>query len=759
MRPTRILLALSFCLGLTTNVFLAQNSEYSPPKLDEKHVFDSILPQERVDLFSGALILSFRDVHIPGPAGFDLDVIRWYNSKINIKNSSCVTVQFEETSLGIGWYMHLGRLYVNPLTGGEPQFRLELPGGQQEEFFGQATVAVPANALVSRNAWILQKNKLLPDGKMYHVAISPAGIEYRFWTGGGTFNDYYYLTTKADPIGNLIQVTYEPRMNAGAYPKTVTLYSANPADTFTPTVTFVYTTSQSGDPDPLTKIQFKNVTGVTVEYLYNVGGTNGQPTLGTSGHQGLLSATTPSPTSLTTTFNYDLRTGETSEDVELKSMTLPTGQVLRYFYQDHSFFYPCHATYQGTECTRVVNQREAVGVGIWNYTWPTGTSTDGTTVVEDPLHNVERDTFQRYPSSGSPTLWKIGLLLHREIQDATSGILRSEDFTYSSAQISTVQVSPSLACSELLQAPRLDEHAVTPTSGGSTKTSRTQYSSYDAYGNPGLVKENNYQNTLIRQRTLLYAHRSGGQWDPTNEYIVDRPAQITLKDSDGLTTRRDTKYTYYINNTGVASLAKVQREEHWVDKLGDFATTNVFLATDYEYDDGGNMSKRIRRSTSGDRTTTLVQAYGTLKSLSDQEGTIFTRQISQYTGSVTSQTDPNAKTTSFSYDNLGRLSGVAPLIGDPTDIVYDNTTAEAVTVTQGISETRYEYDGLGRPVLTRRLLSSGLYSYNRVLYDAVGNVLKSYEADFSDPSGSAPAVVRTYDALGRPKTQQDPFGT
>jgi RHS repeat-associated protein len=743
MRYVRITLTMATAMLVGGAIAHAQ-TEYSAPKFDEARAFDALLPQETVDLFNGALQLTYRDIHLPGPNGFDLDIIRWYNSKINQKNTSCVTQSFEETSLGIGWHIHLGRI-----TGGTGNGRrVELPGGIQETFYDQATISVPTNALLSRNYWLLEENVFVPDETGAHdVVTSPAGIKYRFLRQN-LENNYYYLTSKVDPTGNKIEVTYEVNAKQFGFPKTAT-------DAFGRVVTFVYAPNGIDDPDKLTKIQVKNTNGSTVEYLYNVGGTGGNPTLGTSGHQGLLSVTTP--LGLQTVYNYDLRAGETSEDVELKQITLPTGQQIRFYYNhDKHFTYPCTAL---DECTSIVTQREVPGVGNWNYTFPTGAPGDETTIVEDPLGNEERSTFGRYTSGGASSIWKVGLLLHREVEGPTGGVLQAEDYTYSSTQISSRVINLGGLCSETVKAKRLDERTVTSSGGGSSKTASVEYSGYESYGNPGTIKEFGFTGSLIRQKNITYAHGAGGQWTPTTFWILDRPKQITLKDSDGTTTRGDTKYTYYTGNSSGQALGRVQREERFAETLSDFNSTSKWLQTDFEYDTDGDVSKRTYKSSTGDRVTTFVNQYGVIKSATDQEGLIFNRTISQSTSLITDEFDANNQQTSYTYDNQNRLTKIDPPTGSDTDIQYDNADALFVVVKRGFPETRYEYDGLGRVVLTRRRVTSNFYSYDRVLLDAVGRVSKRYEADYSDPSGTDPAVTTVYDALGRPTSVQDVFGT
>lgn len=73
----------------------AQDSEYASPRFDPDHAGESFMPVETVDTFSGALLLSYTDISLPGPGGFDLNVVRWYSSKINAWDANCLTVERE----------------------------------------------------------------------------------------------------------------------------------------------------------------------------------------------------------------------------------------------------------------------------------------------------------------------------------------------------------------------------------------------------------------------------------------------------------------------------------------------------------------------------------------------------------------------------------------------------------------------------------------------------------------------------------------
>jgi hypothetical protein len=91
----------------------------------------SSLPIERVDLFTGNLTLSYRDIYLPGPNGLDVEVWRVYNSKIlkDRQSGQTASVQaYHKSWVGIGWTMHMGM--VHNYTSNTPV--IEFPDGRLE---------------------------------------------------------------------------------------------------------------------------------------------------------------------------------------------------------------------------------------------------------------------------------------------------------------------------------------------------------------------------------------------------------------------------------------------------------------------------------------------------------------------------------------------------------------------------------------------------------------------------------------------------
>jgi RHS repeat-associated protein len=124
---------------------------------------------------------------------------------------------------------------------------------------------------------------------------------------------------------------------------------------------------------------------------------------------------------------------------------------------------------------------------------------------------------------------------------------------------------------------------------------------------------------------------------------------------------------------------------------------------------------------------------------------------------ITTSRDPNpAIATAYSYDSLGRLTGVTAPGGDVTTITYDspNETTVSRSGSSGASNwQRYIYDDLGRLIREIRQKNSG-YAVRKHGYDAAGhaNFLSEW-ADCTSASGDCLSVT----ANGTTESGYDPF--
>lgn len=126
---------------------------------------------------------------------------------------------------------------------------------------------------------------------------------------------------------------------------------------------------------------------------------------------------------------------------------------------------------------------------------------------------------------------------------------------------------------------------------------------------------------------------------------------------------------------------------------------------------------------------------------------------------VTSQTDPDSLTTSYSYDAAGRPSGFTAPTGATGSVVYNafgEKTSSAVTYSEGSSKTistSASYDGWGQ--MTSSIDANG--AQTNYTYDNMGHRLTQTNP-FSQGGTPGPSTSYQYDQLSRPTLTTQPDG-
>jgi hypothetical protein len=118
------------CLSSIGGFLFGQSGIYDRVGIILGHGAYGSLPEENIDLFTGNGTLSYRDIHLPGPNGLDVEVWRVYNSKIlKDRQSGNPSVQaYHQSWVGMGWTMHMGM--VHAYTSNTPV--IEFPDGRLE---------------------------------------------------------------------------------------------------------------------------------------------------------------------------------------------------------------------------------------------------------------------------------------------------------------------------------------------------------------------------------------------------------------------------------------------------------------------------------------------------------------------------------------------------------------------------------------------------------------------------------------------------
>ena len=154
-------------------------------------------------------------------------------------------------------------------------------------------------------------------------------------------------------------------------------------------------------------------------------------------------------------------------------------------------------------------------------------------------------------------------------------------------------------------------------------------------------------------------------------------------------------------------------------------------------------------------STTFAGAYPTTITNALSQQTV--NNYDWNTGLLVSSKDPNLLTTSYSYDNMFRLSTVGEPDGGSQEITHQEATYPfTATLTKSINSSQNEvttnvFDGLGRVTQTQVTSDPQGTIYTDTAYDALSRVATAsnpYRTG-TDPTTTTGTTTYGYDALGR----------
>lgn len=128
---------------------------------------------ESIDPYLGGLTLKQTDLRLPGPGGFDLDVVRAYNSARVAREGLAENDSY--TPKPLGWTVHFGRMLVRyrvcsgSINTNEMPL-LETPDGQRRLVWGVSQTGSPV--MMTQDLW-----SVICSGAGYLVT-SPDGTRY-----------------------------------------------------------------------------------------------------------------------------------------------------------------------------------------------------------------------------------------------------------------------------------------------------------------------------------------------------------------------------------------------------------------------------------------------------------------------------------------------------------------------------------------------------------------------------------------------------
>lgn len=733
-------------------------TEYEKPGFKPGQAYDGIIPEEHINLFTGGLTLSQRDIPANNINSFEQFfplVTRTYNSKITRQtidqNGVCVPTasSVEDDYIGLGWSLHFGRLWdPNPDINSNPV--LELPDGSHHMFFKDSFMSGSDSRRISKSLWSLKVS-----GSNYDACSpGPESVCIRFIDSGS------YRDTRGNPSRTVLHAyawfTFHPSgfsssavkmyFNYGLHDTLLRPTSVERPCNAADNIDFTY---GGGGGDTLTGIRYKFHGGDKL-YSYNI--------ITVDGIKLLDSVQTPEGRKYK--YFYATDTKELirviiSTDTDVPST--PTGTSdsddvdLRYTYGPQTFYIPNQ--YLSGACGRVVTSKSAylssTNVPTWNYSYEQNDNDQNYEInVQDPNGKSRKVIFQGYSTSA---FWKVGQMLSDEIFNGnccTNRLLKKE-WTYDYVTLSNVTDPESYNNQSQVKLPVvLEEKTTLPPeqSGGSDKISRISYgtaSNYDRFANPSTKTEKGFDDQTYRTTQFAYAHASDSDFEKKN--FIHAVSQVKILDNNGV-KKSQIDYTYYNSGT---SYGLLMDSRVWNDEAtGD--NDDLIKAFAYTSDrELSNINEKSPLNTSY-RSRDFSYTCGNLTDISNdgfdaKAGPILNMDVDTNMEVYANSTGPNNNATTYMYDDDERLTKVTPPSGDFIQIDYDDDLKK-VTVTQGPSETTEEYDKLGR-IKKRLLLVQGTErSTQTFIYDGVGNLVQQSEKKFGTPDKF---VTKTFDALSR----------
>ena len=693
---------------------------------------------ENIDPFSGNVQLSYVDLSIPGNGGLDINIFRYYNLPQSSPGYA--------NPFGYGWTMHFGRITIGSghasqlcgaglVPGGDTQDNpsIEMPSGGRELLVHSS--ALNDGTYITKSNWKAQCIDptdytrgivaTAPDGTAYYMR------EYVFMqgedgpAGQAAPTVQTWLTNQiVDPYGNTLDLTY---LSVASGMKLVTRVDASDGRQ----VTFDYLDANNS---PVTagsmnaRLSTIKANGQTWEYQYAPfsGGATGW---GFVDHYELTAVVRPDGTR----WNYAYGSVVTEPDYQrLIAVTYPTGGKVNYSYQRIRPYLPSpDFTIFAIKTKTQSNPGNAVGT--WSYEFHPG-SVDFADLGVQPLpENAGRMAdFTRITTpvgvehiyhvgywalvGTHDILWEMGLKIRHQYlaldpADGSLSLVRSISNSWSFRAISDEVyrggILSDLWDSRVYTAQIASRNIVLDGYGYTT-----QYSNYDAFGNPGTITQYSIYPTENGNRITDTSYQNN-----TVNWFIGLP-EIAAVSQDGAV---------------IGTVSRTYNEMGRLQSEDRFGVTTL-----YAYTPLGDLAEVTDARGYTTNYSNYFRGTAQLKELPD--GSRLSSVVNN-TGSVASKITASGHITSFTYDGLNRLTGIDYPLG--SDVTIDwNATGKALW--RGAYQESVDWDGFGREIrLTRRDQISG-DSYSRTFdYDESGR--KIFASDVNSASG----IGWEYDVIGR----------
>jgi hypothetical protein len=296
--------------------------------------------------------------------------------------------------------------------------------------------------------------------------------------------------------------------------------------------------------------------------------------------------------------------------------------------------------------------------------------------------------------------------------------------------------------------------------------SETLFNTYDANGNLTDLLEYDFGSSghgpLLREVVTSFP--------PLANNILDRPADIKVKDASGTTVYHKT-LRYDEGTIPSITPAPAGRDFSFSQTVrGNLTSSTVYanpandtnpVSSTFTYDYFGNqLTSQVGCCSFTQKSFSTATQYAYPDSVSTgPQGSQLTTKFSYNlnTGTVKDSTDLNSLVTQYTYDIDNRVKTTATPDGITLTNQYDDA-AQLATVTSSSTAnsavSKKVLDGRGRTVTMQALNGSSVVSTRSLAFDGMGHL-----AQASNPYGPGETPLYTtfsYDVLGRPLTKTPP---
>lgn len=689
---------------------------------------------EHIDPFSGTLQLKYTDLVVPGNGGLDIRINRVYTS---LQTNAYPTLNIN----GFGWVMHFGRIVASKnhtdkicaqdlfsvTTADNPS--LEYPDGGRELLVLNSIHN--DNTLITRSNWKAECNGTDPG----MIVTSPNGTRYTMNQYDAFQDEPSWLTTRIeDTNGNWVQIDYATN---GAGVSYITDIFRSDVGTATPVVTYEYNNATTAGISLAAIV----ANGQRWEYVYET-----MPGYVYNYYQQLTEVRRPDGEKWVYTYNGRRADPDPNDGVNedgtgsysLNRVIYPNGGEISYTYQAVQFD-PGSALK-----TTAIHTKETAGpaivAGTWSYAFAPSSEPYYQTADGNLSYDVTTVTtptaIQKYYHFGksfytTAMSWEfirpsyVGLEVKRETYTLTGTLRERREKQWGERRISNENLWHGAGYRHWwvevgTYAPVLLWEGVSRDTfaSGSGFVHLSEYSDYDAFGNPGKVVEHN-PTEGEPDRIIDYSYQNN-----TGKWIIGllQGEKISSRDQD---------------NGQITFAGEVDRS---YDNNGNLLTETRFGVTSvYTYTPAGDIATHTDARGNVTRWRNYKRGIAGEEELAN--GVVIRHTVNN-TGTLASETNGRGHTTSYTYDDLNRLTRIDYPIHADANITYSGANRRVLT--RGSYRQTDDYDGFGQRIrIDRTDLLAAETITQTFSYDALGRPV------FASYPNSLDGVTSEYDALDR----------